>query len=92
MSSEPQGLGRITDISVKRLVYESVMREFYGKLIAERKGRVERSGDPTYTEFEALMPWLVNFLLPDKKCRAVMEYDPAAERIKFFREDDPDRQ
>jgi N6-adenosine-specific RNA methylase IME4 len=79
----------ITNISVKRAVYETTMREFYRRIEAERKDRIERTGDPSYTEFEALLPWLVSFLLPEKKCRAVMEYDPAADRIKFFQEDDP---
>ena len=81
--------GAITNISVKRAVYETTMREFYRRIEAERKDRIERTGDPSYTEFEALLPWLVSFLLPEKKCRAVMEYDPAADRIKFFQEDDP---
>lgn len=65
------------------------VREFYRRIETERKDRIERTGDPSYTEFEALLPWLVSFLLPEKKCRAVMEYDPAADRIKFFQEDDP---
>ena len=87
--SKEERIRAITNISVKRAVYETTMREFYRRIETERKDRIERTGDPSYTEFEALLPWLVSFLLPEKKCRAVMEYDPAADRIKFFQEDYP---
>lgn len=92
MSGEPMELDHITNFSAKRSVYESIMREFYNRLKTEREIRVEKSGDPTYTEFEALMPWLVNFLLPEKRCRAVMEYDPTTERVMFYQADDLDKQ
>lgn len=92
MDSGAQGINRITNFNIVRTGYETTMREFYRRLEAERKDRIERTGDQTYTEFEALLPWLVSFLLPEKKCRAVMEYDPAADRVKFFQEDDPDGQ
>jgi len=89
MDSEAQEIKCVTNFSIVRTGYETTMREFYRKLEVERKDRIKRTGDPTYTKFEALMPWLVSFLLPEKKCRAVMEYDPAADRVMFFQEDDP---
>lgn len=87
--SSKQEITHIVRINVARARYEATLRSFYSRLKAERADRVEKTGDSAYTEFEALMPQLVNFLLPDRKCRAITEYDPAAEKIKFFQEDDP---
>ena len=68
----------ITDqkLIVVRNGYETVLRSFLERMEDERKKKVEKTGDTSFTEFEALMPELVRFILPDKKCRIVLEYDP----------------
>ena len=66
--------------------YETVLRSFLERMEDERKKKVEKTGDTSFTEFEALMPELVRFILPDKKCRIVLEYDPAAPRVELRRE------
>lgn len=83
-----QDVEQITNFSVVRAGYESTMRQFYEKLKAERETRIGKTGDANWTEEEALLPWLVSFLLPGSKCRAVMEYDPVADRVKFFHEEE----
>lgn len=83
-------LGRqdlVESFSIVRDGYEQTMWAFYQKTQAEFLEKAEQTGEHRYTEHEALMLALVSFLLPDRKCRAVMEYDPAARRVKFFRED-----
>ena len=50
--SKEERIRPITNISVKRAVYETTMREFYRRIETERKDRIERTGDPSYTEFE----------------------------------------
>lgn len=66
--------------------YETVLRSFLERMEDERKKKVEKTGDTSFTEFEALMPDLVRFILPDRKCRIVLEYDPAAQRVELRRE------
>lgn len=66
--------------------YETVLRSFLERMEDERKKKVEKTGDTSFTEFEALMPDLVRFILPDRKCRIVLEYDPAAQRVELSRE------
>ena len=66
--------------------YETVLRSFLERMKDEGKKRLEKTGDASFTEFEALMPDLVRFILPDRKCRIVLEYDPAAPRVELRHE------
>lgn len=66
--------------------YETVLRSFLERMADGRKRKVEKTRDASFTEFEALMPDLVRFILPDRKCRIVLEYDPAAPRVELRRE------
>lgn len=66
--------------------YEGVLGSFLERMKDERKQKVEKTGDTSFTEFEALMPELVRFILPDRKCRIVLEYDPTAPRVELRRE------
>lgn len=84
-----QNIERITNFSIVRAEYESTMRQFYHELEEKRKARVKETGDSCFTKEEALLSWLISFLLPDSSCRAVMEYDPAADRVKFYHEEFP---
>lgn len=79
------------DIAGQKLIvmrngYETVLHSFLERMEDERKKKGEKTGDTSFTEFEALMPELVRFILPDKKCRIVLEYDPAAPRVELRRE------
>ncbi len=84
-----QNIEQINNFSIVKTEYESTMRQFYHELEEKRNARVKETGDNHFTKEEALLPWLVSFLLPDSSCRAVMEYDPTADRVKFYREEFP---
>lgn len=70
---------------VDRKGYRNTLGEFYRLLSSEREKKV-RAGTDSYTEFEALMPLLVKFLLPEEnqKCRIVVEYDPAKRMVECY--------
>ena len=74
---------RVERINVVREGYREVLSEFYDRLSAEL---AEKNGSNEYTKFEALMPPLINFLLPpeDKRCRIVLEYDPAKRMVECY--------
>lgn len=73
--------GVVENFCVSREGYCNVLDQFYEKLKLDRKRKIEETGNRTYTEFEALMPVLVKFLRPEEKCRIVLEYDPAEEKV-----------
>lgn len=66
---------------VKRDGYRKAMEEFAGKIREARSERVKATGDKTFTHLEALLTELVEVLLPDEKCRVVMDYDPDTENV-----------
>ena len=66
---------------VKRDGYRKAMEEFAGKIREARSEREKTTGDKTFTHLEALLTELVEVLMPDEKCRVVMDYDPDAENI-----------
>ena len=70
---------------VKSDGYRKAMEEFARKVKEARSERVKATGDKAFTHLEALLAELVEVLLPDKKCRVVMDYDPDAENVTFSR-------
>ena len=70
---------------VKRDGYRKAMGEFARKVKEARSERVKATGDKAFTHLEALLAELVEVLLPDEKCRVVMDYDPDAENVTFSR-------
>lgn len=78
-----EGQSRIV-MWVKQDGYRKAMEEFAGKIKEARSGRIEETGDNSFTHLEALLTELVEVLLPDEKCRVVMDYNPDAERVTFF--------
>ena len=81
---EAEGQSRIV-MWVKRDGYRKAMGEFARKAKEARSERVKATGDKAFTHLEALLAELVEVLLPDKKCRVVMDYDPDAENVTFSR-------
>lgn len=71
---------------VVRTGYEKVLNGFLAEMQAQRREKVEKTGIEGFTEFEALMPELIRFILPDRKCRIVLEYDPEASSVELRRE------
>ena len=65
--------------------YRKIMGEFAGKIKEARSERVKVTGDKSFTYLEALLSELVEVLLPDMKCRVVMDYDPDIENVTFSR-------
>ncbi len=65
--------------------YRKAMEEFARKVKEARSERVKATGDKAFTHLEALLAELVEVLLPDEKCRVVMDYDPDAENVTFSR-------
>ena len=69
-----------------RTGYEKVLNGFLAEMQAQRREKVEKTGIEGFTEFEALMPDLIRFILPDRKCRIVLEYDPEESSVELRRE------
>ena len=65
--------------------YRKAMEEFARKVKEARSERVKATGDKAFTHLEALLAELVEVLLPDEKCRVVMDYDPDAKNVTFSR-------
>ena len=84
LMQEAEGQSRIV-MWVKRDGYRKAMGEFARKAKEARSERVKATGDKAFTHLEALLAELVEVLLPDKKCRVVMDYDPDAESVTFSR-------
>ena len=80
LMQEAEGQSRIV-MWVKRDGYRKAMEEFAGKIREARSEREKTTGDKTFTHLEALLTELVEVLMPDEKCRVVMDYDPDAENI-----------
>lgn len=70
---------------VKRDDYRKTMEELEEKIKAAREERIAATGDKSFTRLEALLTGLIEILLPEKKCRAVMDYDPDTENVTFSR-------
>lgn len=79
------GAGPVERFYVDRKGYRHILGEVYQRLVFERAKKVS-SGDHSYTEFEAMLPLLVKFLLPEEnqKCRIVVEYDPAKRMMECY--------
>ena len=84
LMQEAEGQSRIV-MWVKRDGYRKAMEEFSRKNREARSERVKATGDKSFTHLEALLTELVEVLLPDEKCRVVMDYDPDAENVIFSR-------
>ena len=84
LMQEAEGQSRIV-MWVKRDGYRKAMGEFARKAKEARSERVKATGDKAFTHLEALLTELVEVLLPDEKCRVVMDYDPDAENVTFSR-------
>ena len=84
LMQEAEGQSRIV-MWVKRDGYRKAMGEFARKVKEARSEWVKATGDKAFTHLEALLTELVEVLLPDKKCRVVMDYDPDAEQVTFSR-------
>ena len=80
LNQAAEGQSRIV-MWVKRDGYRKAMEEFAGKIREARSEREKTTGDKTFTHLEALLTELVEVLMPDEKCRVVMDYDPDAENI-----------
>lgn len=84
LMQEAEGQSRIV-MWVKRDGYRKAMGEFARKVKEARSERVKATGDKAFTHLEALLAELVEVLLPDEKCRVVMDYDPDAKNVTFSR-------
>ena len=80
LNQTAEGQGRVV-MWVKRDGYRKAMEEFAGKIREARSERVKATGDKSFTHLEALLTELVEVLLPDEKCRVVMDYDPDTENV-----------
>ena len=70
---------------IKRDDYRKTMEELERKIKAAKEERIAATGDKSFTRLEALLTGLIEILLPEKRCRAVMDYDPDAESVIFSR-------
>ena len=84
LNQAAEGQSRIV-MWVKRDGYRKAMEEFAGKIKEARSERIQATGDKSFTHLEALLTELVEALLPDEKCRVVMDYDPDTENVILSR-------
>lgn len=77
---------KLETFSIRRTEHEKILRGFIEEILKVRQERIAKTESSSYTEYEVFMTYLASILLPDKKCRVVMDYDPAKERIRFFKE------
>lgn len=75
---------------IRREPFERVMRLMIAQARAYHAARTEVTGTETFEEAEVTIEALACTLLPQKKCRVVMDYDPAGEKIYFYVVDEPE--
>lgn len=69
---------------IRREPFERVMRLMIAWARAYHTARVEVTGKKTFEEAEVTIEALACTLLPKKKCRVVMDYNPAGEKVYFY--------
>lgn len=74
---------------IPRRAFDKVVRLMMAWARAYHAARKEVTGVETYEEMEVILEGLASILAQSKKCRVVMRYDPAEERVYFEREDEP---
>ena len=77
-------------LTIQRKGFVEVMRLVMAWARASYTARAEVTGVETYEKTEVTLEALAGILLQDKKCRVVMHYDPAAEKVHFICEYEPD--
>ena len=75
---------------IRREPFERVMRLMTAWARAYHVARAEVTGKETFEEAEVTIEALACTLLPKKKCRVVMDYDPAGEKVYFYVVDEPE--
>lgn len=77
-------------LTIQRKGFVEVMQLVMAWARTSYTARAEVTGVETYEKTEVTLEALAGILLQDKKCRVVMHYDPAAEKVYFEREDEPE--
>ena len=75
---------------IRREPFERVMRLMIAWARAYHSARAEVTGKETFEEAEVTIEALACTLLPQKKCRVVIDYDPAKEKVYFDIEGEPE--
>ena len=75
---------------IRREPFERVMRLMIAWARAYHSARAEVTGKETFEEAEVTIEALACTLLPKKKCRVAMDYDPAGEKVYFDVVDEPE--
>ena len=71
---------------IPRMAFDKVVRLMMAWARAYHAARKEVTGVEIYEETEVVLEGLASILAQNKKCRIVMRYDPAGERVYFERE------
>ena len=74
---------------IPRGAFDKVVRLMMAWARAYHAARWEVTGVETYEETEVVLEGLASILAQNEKCRVVMRYDPAGERVYFERDDEP---
>ena len=74
---------------IPRMAFDKVVRLMMAWARAYHAARKEVTGVEIYEETEVVLEGLASILAQNKKCRIVMRYDPAGERVYFERDDEP---
>ena len=75
---------------IPRMAFDKVVRLMMAWARAYHAARKDVTGVETYEETEVVLEGLACILAQNKKCRVVMRYDPAGEKVCFDVEDEPE--
>ena len=77
----------LPEFTIRRDGFERAMRCLLVAVRGMRYARSEITGLITFEKTDVALEGLASMLLQDKKCRVVMDYDPAEDKVYFVREE-----
>lgn len=77
----------LPEFTIRRDGFERAMRCLLAAVRGMRYARSEVTGLITFEKTDVALEGIASMLLQDKKCRVVMDYDPAEDRVYFVREE-----
>ena len=77
----------LPEFPIRRDGFERAMRCLLVAVRGMRYARSEITGLITFEKTDGALEGLASMLLQEKKCRVVMDYDPAEDKVYFVREE-----
>lgn len=77
----------LPEFTIRRDGFEQAMQWLLVAVRHMRYARAEATGRITYEKTDVALEGIASMLLQNKKCRVVMDYDPAEDKVYFVREE-----